>query len=263
MTCLSPLILENPGITGTRYIQVPCGTCAGCLINKRNQMTFRAYQELKDHFYQAVFFTLTYNNENNPVILLKSDIQKFIKRIRKKHEIRYLICGEYGEITDRPHFHGIIYGLPNNEETALLIQNKWRKGYTSIGSATVASIHYICKYVMKSHIYEPGEHTGHRQNCYLISKNPIFGEKYIRDYAQWHKENPEITTASFQGYTICLPYNFRQKLCIKSKKQHIQRDDLALQHYAYQKNFERREKTIQKPPKEIEKLTLIKQNEDF
>ena len=50
---------------------------------------------------------------------LKSDIQKFIKRLRikivrtygnvSKSKIRYFIASEYGPVTYRPHYHGVLF----------------------------------------------------------------------------------------------------------------------------------------------------------
>jgi hypothetical protein len=237
MQCFSPITLETQGPATSRFQDVPCGVCAGCLTNKRNQMSFRAFHELKDHQYQAIFITLTYDDYNCPTLLDKTDVQKFIKRLRKKTRCRYLICGEYGEITYRPHYHGIIYGLSNTLENALLIQNTWKQGFTSIGSATCASIHYITKYIMKpyKHIIETDTDS---RAFYLLSKNPIFGYKYIKDYQEYHNNNKNITTAYYNGYAVTLPYNFKNKLNIKSEvklKEHRPQENL--EHYAYQEKF--------------------------
>ena len=52
-------------------------------------------------------------------VVCKKDIQNFLKRLRKKidklnisdndKKIRYYIASEYGPITKRPHYHGIIF----------------------------------------------------------------------------------------------------------------------------------------------------------
>ena len=53
--------------------------------------------------------------------LQKSDLQKFFKRLRKKtHEkISYYAVGEYGDNTQRPHYHIILFNaIPRIVEAA-------------------------------------------------------------------------------------------------------------------------------------------------
>jgi hypothetical protein len=42
-----------------------------------------------------------------------SHFQKFMKRLRdriKPLKIRFFHCGEYGDLTRRPHYHALIFG---------------------------------------------------------------------------------------------------------------------------------------------------------
>ena len=85
------------------------------------------------------FITLTYNDENLPYAhnLNRSDLQKFIKRMRKKHgQFRYFCCGEYGDKTQRPHYHIIIFGLEIDDLF------KWKK--------TQDGIYYISQSIAKT-----------------------------------------------------------------------------------------------------------------
>ena len=66
--------------------------------------------------------TLTFNDENlGDNNLEKSELQKFFKRLRKRHEkdinfkIKYLACGEYGKKRGRKHYHVILIGYNFND----------------------------------------------------------------------------------------------------------------------------------------------------
>jgi len=95
-------------------VVVPCGQCIGCRLEKSRQWAIRCVHESKCHD-DNIFVTLTYNNENLPKdgSLCLADLQKFMKRLRKKYGagIRYFACGEYGEKLKRPHYHVCIFGL--------------------------------------------------------------------------------------------------------------------------------------------------------
>ena len=58
----------------------------------------------------------------------KKDIQKFLKRLRyyfKGRRIRYYYVGEYGERTDRPHYHMALFNCCYTEEK--IIKRAWTK----------------------------------------------------------------------------------------------------------------------------------------
>lgn len=93
--------------------ELPCGRCIGCRLEKRRQWAIRCVHESQFHD-ENCFITLTYDDDNLPDSnsLVKSDIQKFFKRLRKKinKKIKTLYCGEYGDKFGRPHYHAIIFG---------------------------------------------------------------------------------------------------------------------------------------------------------
>jgi len=55
------------------------------------------------------FITLTYDNENLPenATLVPKDLKDFQKRLRyhANIDLRFFSVGEYGEKTQRPHYH--------------------------------------------------------------------------------------------------------------------------------------------------------------
>lgn len=112
----------------SQFIEIGCGQCVGCRLERSRQWANRCLLELEYHD-SAYFVTLTYNDDFVPVsyygdpetgeaqpslTLRKRDFQLFMKRLRKafpRDKIRFFSCGEYGPQTFRPHYHAIIYGL--------------------------------------------------------------------------------------------------------------------------------------------------------
>ena len=60
------------------YIEVPCGRCINCRINRTREWTMRLIQE-SDSWTNTIFVTLTYQDTALPVDsgLHKEDLQKF------------------------------------------------------------------------------------------------------------------------------------------------------------------------------------------
>ena len=155
-------------------ITLPCGQCVGCRLERSRQWAMRCMHEAKMHE-ENCFITLTYNEDNVPLTLVKADVQKFIKRLRQKFKekkIRYYMCGEYAPIIDqfgrtiknklgRPHYHILLFGFDFKDKLhwttkrghKLYISedlNKlWKFGYSLIGSVTFESAQYVARYILK------------------------------------------------------------------------------------------------------------------
>lgn len=143
---------------------IPCGKCEGCLIDKANDWATRAYLESQKWPYNA-FLTLTYDNEHLPKhrTLVKADLQKFWKRLRKAgHKFKYLCCGEYGPTTLRPHYHAIVFGYwPDDAKfykynklndwlyTSQKLNNIWGNGFVIVGRVNYETAAYVARYVFK------------------------------------------------------------------------------------------------------------------
>lgn len=150
-------------VPGWDPVHMPCGQCVGCRLERSRQWAIRCVHESQLHEENS-FITLTYNDENLPEggTLCKRDMQLFWKRLREKiGELRYYYCGEYGEITRRPHYHAIVFGKDFEDKkywktrkgidlyTSQLLEDTWQKGYCSVGSVTFESAAYVARYVMK------------------------------------------------------------------------------------------------------------------
>lgn len=160
------IFLYNPKTCeSTTPIQVPCGQCVGCRLERSRQWAIRCVHESKLHK-DNCFITLTYNDANLPSdkSLHYYDFQCFMKRLRKQYpgsKIRYYMCGEYGENFGRPHFHACIFGFNFDDLKLWKVQNKqklyrskkleklWDKGHSSVGTVTFESAAYVARYIMK------------------------------------------------------------------------------------------------------------------
>lgn len=102
----------------------------------------------------------------NVYTLNNKDITNWKKRCRRKIEYRtgknldfgYLICGEYGPRTHRPHYHALIVGLP--DDAVFVFKQDWEEkhGYTcfkKIASKDVErTARYVSKYITKQKCLE-------------------------------------------------------------------------------------------------------------
>ena len=93
-------------------IDLPCGQCIGCRLERSRQWAMRCFHEASLHD-RNCFITLTYNDKFLPKdrSLYYPHFQKFMKRLRKKFGdgIKFYMCGEYGDQFGRPHFHACIF----------------------------------------------------------------------------------------------------------------------------------------------------------
>lgn len=149
-------------------IELPCGECPACRLQKANDWATRIDCESKTWDGKGIFVTLTYNNphlhiKNGLTQLYKRDVQLFKKRLRKyikKHKeafkpwinpksrkfeypIRTFECGEYGtngtraEIGGNPHYHMIIFNwIPKD----LQYKETDRRGYPLFTSKTLSKL---------------------------------------------------------------------------------------------------------------------------
>lgn len=165
-------------------ISVPCGKCAACAIRKRKDMTTRLTHEASVHD-KCCFLTLTYDDDHVPVnngdyTLVVSDVQRFMKRLRRHleyiphgkqsvgkvrdhvdHPIRYYVVGEYGTHTHRPHYHVIIFGWSPSDVAfwkqkgkvitylSKQIQKLWPDGFSTVQQVSPYVAKYCARYVSK------------------------------------------------------------------------------------------------------------------
>lgn len=217
MICPTPYQLagtpEEPGQ------KVPCGQCGACRHNRRVEWSFRLKEELK-HSETCYFITLTYAPEHLPHIdtdtrgtLVKQDLQKFIKRLRRRQERssctspRYYGVGEYGSKLGRPHYHVIIFNA--SQDVIQDLPKLWKFGNTRADPISDARIHYVTKYHVN---FDKKSHKNTREPEFaLMSKKPGIGAKYIDRAKKWHQENQNLYVIN-NGYKQNIPRYFKDKI---------------------------------------------------
>lgn len=177
-------------------MEVPCGKCVACLARRRNEWTFRLWHEA-NHSSSSLFVTLTYDDEHLPMDgnLQVSDYQKFLKRFRKNENIKfkYFLCGEYGSETYRPHYHMIIFNLPNRKNFVWhwerRIHDAWRNGNVMCDVITAARLNYVTKYMLKSEEFRTMKENGWQPPFIKVSHG--LGEGLVKrlNYKQLYEGN--------------------------------------------------------------------------
>lgn len=178
MTCIAPAFIPDPERKGQR-LRVKCGGCRGCLMDRARDWSLRGSHELRFTEGGSSFVTLTYDDFHLPCnrgsipSLCPPHMTLFIKRLRKAlrgRSIRYLLCGEYGSSTARPHYHLIIFGCDFSDPTlrfnsqynsisilpsstpsysSSFLSSLWTYGSHHVSEVTPASISYVCQYSLK------------------------------------------------------------------------------------------------------------------
>lgn len=183
----APVFFHRPdGARGFRLrkIQLPCGRCVGCRLERSRQWALRCVHEAQLHEDNS-FITLTYNNDHLPDggTLIKKHFWDFMKRLRRKYakKISVYYCGEYGEACKqcrlsrircrcqayspgigRPHYHALLFGLRFDDQlfhsksadgsklyTSSALSLVWGKGFCTVGAVTFESAAYTARYIVK------------------------------------------------------------------------------------------------------------------
>lgn len=160
-------------------MEVPCGQCIGCRVDKAQEWATRLEAERTFHR-DARFLTVTYSDEHLPegCTLVPADLKRFIERLRHwadvhldGQKLRFYGCGEYGDDPmvaldgfplGRPHYHIIVYGIAFPDEkvaeqsaagekqfSSKILDDLWGKGRTRVGLVTRDSCGYVAGYATK------------------------------------------------------------------------------------------------------------------
>lgn len=191
-------------------IQLPCGRCIGCRLERSRQWAVRMMCESQMHDVSS-FVTLTYDEANLPsdLSVSKRHLQLFFKRLRKAgYSFRYYACGEYGEDYSRPHYHLCLFGVNFADDrvfyrnggksgklyTSASLEAIWGFGFCVIGDLTFESAAYVSRYCTKvingdlaeSHYTRVCPDTGElfrlEPEFSLMSRRPGIGDSWIRKF---------------------------------------------------------------------------------
>lgn len=232
MQCTNPIHLR-----GAVY---PCGKCLSCRIGKAREWSARLIHEL-NYWSSAVFITLTYSDRFLPKnqSLVKSDLQKFFKRLRKSlgcRKIKYYACGEYGSKTNRPHYHAIIFGLSSSKSDKEIIKDCWRfcewynfQDKKAFGTVTYDSCRYVADYIFKKYDNKKCKEVyGDKQPPFKVCSQGL-GLRYAL--------NEKDNLIAHMGFTLhgskmALPRYYVKKLGLKL-------DDKSNENFEKWKNYAR------------------------
>lgn len=191
---------EDVGPMAPELIQVPCGKCIGCKLERSRQWAVRCVHEAQMHDFNC-FLTLTYDNDHLPVdgSLQPRHMTLFLKRLRKAiypEKIRFLQCGEYGAKLGRPHHHVLLFGYDfpdkvlqrvsrgNPLYTSKLLSDLWPYGFHSIGALTFESAAYVARYVLKKATKKDEEqhYAGKHPEYITMSRRPGIAAGWLQQY---------------------------------------------------------------------------------
>lgn len=119
-----------------------------CRINRRRIWCHRMMLESVVHEHSS-FVTLTYKDMPANGSLRPIDLQLWLKKLRKAHpqRLRFFGVGEYGDKSERPHYHAAVFGL--SPSCGDLVRSSWGLGHTLTGTLTMDSAQYVAGYVCK------------------------------------------------------------------------------------------------------------------
>lgn len=155
------------------------------------------------------FLTLTYSDDHLPAdrSLDHSHFQLFMKRLRHLEPVRFYMCGEYGETTDRPHYHACLFGIdfskdqqffttnPQGDDvfTSKTLDGLWRLGHCTVGAVTLQSAGYCTRYIVQKKTGDLGTLTyGARTPPYnRMSLRPGLGAGWLARF------RPDILTGDY------------------------------------------------------------------
>lgn len=144
----------NPRTTAGRGTH-PCGGCIICRKNKGKGWTARIL--LEDAFNEGFtwFVTLTYDDDHVPktaqgdLTLAKKQTTQWVRDQVKEHGFRYYLVGEYGDQTQRPHYHAAIFSPDYTWHIDELLSKWKRRGLTDAHLLQTGSAAYLAQYTTK------------------------------------------------------------------------------------------------------------------
>lgn len=191
--------------------------------------------------------------------LVKKHCQLFLKRLRALNKnqviytngddvrqidrtvwppIRYFLTGEYGENTNRPHYHIIIFNLKNVYDLELAwTKDKKSIGFIKVGTVTAASIAYVTKYCITKHQFNK---FYAEKPFNLMSKG--IGKEYLEKATSYHKATRNSFVTLPGGTKQSLPRYYRDKIFSPGQKQAMNKRAQEIRDLLFEAKKDRIEK---------------------
>lgn len=182
-----------------------CRKCLPCRLKIGREKAIRALHETQMHK-DNIFLTLTYRPENlSSDRLCYPEFQDFMKRLlehvnrniicaENRIHIPFMVTGEYGDKTKRPHWHVLLFNYRPDDAKLLRISDRgdriyrsetieqlWKNGFTEFGEITIDSASYVGRYAAKKLVHgSDQEHDYHP--VHNTSKKHVIGKSWIEKY---------------------------------------------------------------------------------
>lgn len=207
MECANPISVSipfkgrtNPAIRPV--VNVRCGQCLACRVNKRDALAGRMLLEQMSAAC-AQFWTLTYSEEavTSDRALLVRQARNFCSALRM-HEVRsgnplpirfFGVC-EFAPLTQRPHWHLAVYNHLNSIKYSepyrkglprpLIHIGQWPHGHIDVGQMNGASARYIAKYVTKFNLGPTDPEEDVRRPIAIYPQKPPLGYAGLQLYME-------------------------------------------------------------------------------
>lgn len=209
-------------------VPVPCGRCVPCKRRRVDSWVFRLLEEEKVAT-SAHFVTLTYDTNHVPIsdngfmTLRKKDFQDYMKRLRKlcpDNTLKYFAVGEYGSERKRPHYHAIIFNVPDKE----LFYDAWHingvpNGTCFVGTVSGDSIAYTLKYIDKPP-YDRRFAKDDRAKEFSLMSNGLGANYITQDAIDYHSADlTRMFVTVPGGYRKALPRYYRNLIYTPAERE--------------------------------------------
>lgn len=210
-------------------LEFECRKCLPCLLNQAREKAIRCIHEARMHE-NSIFLTLTYREEDlKSPYLNYLDFELFMKSLREERtrnlvtkeaihaaRVPFMVTGEYGEKTRRPHWHVLLFNYsPANSRhlrstprgdriyTSEQITDLWPHGMHEYGAVTIESAGYTARYGAKA----LGEKDPLFKPLHNTSKKYVLGKSWIEKYYQHAFDNgfvvlPDGTQGKIPRYYV-------------------------------------------------------------
>lgn len=208
---------------------IPCGRCIGCRFEHSRQWALRCVHEAKLHK-RNCFLTLTFDDDHivkreNPYTVDKRDFQLFMKRLRKTttEKIGYYHCGEYGDHTQRPHYHACVFNHDFQDKQFA----KRSGGHNLYVSEVLNGTHIIDKYFphLRNRINTPEYHA---------KGTSLEGQRKRNIKGLWPYGVVLIGDVTFQSAAYTARYVMKK---INGQKKDLVDPETGLKHYERYNEF--------------------------
>lgn len=236
------------------HFVAPCGKCYDCKRELSNQFVLRCNSEFL-HCACAFFCTLTYDNKNirymlpdrvrrrraldyieslpcsvfgmydefilskDDAVMFRKKLQESIKRYGENLLFRFVLNGEYGTFTHRPHMHALIFSplYFNLGDFVRLIESCWRLGNVTVSAVTPSRINYCAKHTMKQ---DTGSEL-QQEISPIFQKRSTFqggiGRDLVNDRSILSNYHRDMNFFQTGKYKISIPRYIRKKLSPEKK----------------------------------------------